>query len=241
MKIINIQQFEKLKIKPVDVNVLKPVKTDYAYFPNTKHELISIIKQRIEDEGHECNLNDIDTSKITNMSNLISNINREFNGDINEWDMSNVKTTEGMFFGCTKFKGDLSKWDTKSLRIADRMFFNCEKFNSDISKWNVKALYSANNMFFNCRSFNQNLNDWDVNNLICMDSMFSDCVNFNQPLYKWGNKLHNVHTTYCMFLNCTSFCQDISSWSVGNIDETKRMLMLTNCPSMKLEYFPHDF
>lgn len=239
MKIINIRQFEKLKIKPVNVNILKPVKAEYVYFPSTKHELISIIRQRIKEEGHECNLNDIDTSKITNMSKLISDIDREFNGDISEWNVSNVKTTDRMFLGCKKFKGDLSKWNTESLQIADYMFFECEKFNSDISKWNVKVLYSANYMFYNCGSFNQNLNDWDVNTLICMDSMFSDCVSFNQPLDKWGNKLHNVQTTYCMFLNCTSFCQDISSWSIKNINETKRMF--TGCSSMKLEYFPHDF
>ena len=33
-------------------------------------ELRKIIKRRIESEGNECNLNDIDTSNITDMSDL---------------------------------------------------------------------------------------------------------------------------------------------------------------------------
>ena len=40
----------------------------YKYFPKTKKELKKIIKKRIKDEGNEVDLNDIDVSKITDMS-----------------------------------------------------------------------------------------------------------------------------------------------------------------------------
>ena len=53
------------------------------YFPQTKDELRSLIKQRIEDEGNEVDLNDIDVSAITDMSGLFSWI--DFNGDISGW------------------------------------------------------------------------------------------------------------------------------------------------------------
>ena len=52
----------------------------YKYFPETKEELQNIIKQRIEKEGDEVDLNDIDVSKITNMVHLFKLTN--FNGDI---------------------------------------------------------------------------------------------------------------------------------------------------------------
>ena len=52
----------------------------YKYFPVTKEELQDIILQRIKDEGNEVDLNDIDTSKITDMSDLFEKTN--FNGDI---------------------------------------------------------------------------------------------------------------------------------------------------------------
>ena len=63
-------------------------KNKYNYFPETKEELQDIIKQRIKAEGNEVNLNNIDVSKITDMSNLFSM--SDFNGDISKWDVSNV-------------------------------------------------------------------------------------------------------------------------------------------------------
>ena len=46
--------------------VIKKNKTrDYKYFPETRAELRDIIKQRINAEGKNVDLNDIDTSKIT--------------------------------------------------------------------------------------------------------------------------------------------------------------------------------
>ena len=43
---------------------------NYKYFPKTKKELREIIEQRIEQEGNKADLNNIDTSKITDMSSL---------------------------------------------------------------------------------------------------------------------------------------------------------------------------
>ena len=76
---------EKLIIKK---STTKNSKVDYNYFPETKEELQDIIKQRIKDEGNEVDLNDIDVSKITDMSYLFEYTN--FNGNIYAWDVSNV-------------------------------------------------------------------------------------------------------------------------------------------------------
>ena len=78
MKSINNYISEKLIIN-------KNTKLQYKYFPETKDELQDIIKQKIEKEGNECNLNDIDVSKITDMSFLFLDIKlKKFNGDISE-------------------------------------------------------------------------------------------------------------------------------------------------------------
>ena len=60
----------------------KNSKIRYIYHPKTKDELKDIIKQKIESEGNECNLNDIYTGNITNMSNLFEY--SDFNGDISK-------------------------------------------------------------------------------------------------------------------------------------------------------------
>ena len=59
--------------------------------PKTKEELLSIIKDHINTYGECCDLNDIDTSNITDMSNLF-HCNYNFNGDISKWNVSNVTT-----------------------------------------------------------------------------------------------------------------------------------------------------
>ena len=70
----------------------------YNYHPKTKDELKDIINKRIKSEGNECDLNDIDTSNITDMLWLFEH--SEFNGDISKWDVSNVILMTDMFDNC---------------------------------------------------------------------------------------------------------------------------------------------
>ena len=65
MKSINQYITERLFIK----------KKTYNYFPETKEELKEIINNRIEKEGNEVDLNNIDVSIITDMSNLFEGTN----------------------------------------------------------------------------------------------------------------------------------------------------------------------
>ena len=76
----------------------KNSKIVYNYHPETKDELKKIIKQKIEYEGNECDLNDIDTSNITDMSYLFED--SDFNGDISKWNVSEDTEIFGMFDNC---------------------------------------------------------------------------------------------------------------------------------------------
>ena len=71
---------------------------NYKYVRKSKDELRDIILKRINDEGNEVNLNDIDVSNITDMSSLFEGIN--FNGNISSWDVSNVTNMGSMFENC---------------------------------------------------------------------------------------------------------------------------------------------
>ena len=117
-----------------------------VYYPNTKDELQDIIKQKIESEGNECNLNDIYTGNITNMSWLFKH--SDFNGDISNWDVSNVTNIGGMF-AHSKFNGDISKWDVSNVTNMRGMFYR-SVFNNDISKWDVSNVKVKLNIFYNC-------------------------------------------------------------------------------------------
>ena len=92
--------------------------------PATKKELISEIQIRL-DRG-QTNVNDIDTSKITDMSHLFD-LFRKYDLsklDISKWDVSKVDNMVYMFADCTNFNCDLSDWNTKSLILNSEIFFN---------------------------------------------------------------------------------------------------------------------
>ena len=94
----------------------------YHYHPKDKDELRNLIKQLIKERGENADLNDIDTSEITDMSKLF--YASKFNGDISEWDVSNVTNMYKMFTR-SKFtgeNGDLSKWNASNVEKNFAMF-----------------------------------------------------------------------------------------------------------------------
>ncbi len=157
---------EKLVIK-------KNKRIDYKYFPQTKKELKDIIEQRIKEEGNEVNLNDIDVSKITDMSYLFDDT--YFNGDISKWDVSNVTNMHNMFFNCRAFNQDISKWDVSNVTNMSSMFKWCKTFNQDISEWYVSNVVDMDYMFFDCEKFNQDISEWDVSNVRFSLFIFTNC------------------------------------------------------------------
>jgi surface protein len=148
----------------------KVINTLYKYFPDTKDELLDIIKQRIKSEGNECDLNDIDVSKITDMSFMFCN--SIFNGDISNWNVSSADTMECMF-AYSNFNGDISKWDVSNVADMHSMF-KSSKFNGDISKWDVSNVKYMEFMFCNS-GFNQDISNWVVKNDTFTKQMFEKC------------------------------------------------------------------
>ena len=114
MKSLHEIILEKLKIK----------KSSYKYFPKTKEELKDLLKQLIEERGNEGDFNDINTSKITDMSSLFYGM-KEFNGDISGWNVSNVTDMYSMFYKCESFNQDISNWNVSNVNYMGYMFYNC--------------------------------------------------------------------------------------------------------------------
>jgi surface protein len=132
MKTINTYINEKLRLT---------TKHQYTCQPEDKIELRKIIIDRINDEGPNCDLNDIDVSKIINMSYLFNAIDypifRDFNGDVSMWNVSNVKYMNSMFVGCKKFDCDLSQWDVSNVKEMNYAFFFCPT----TPKWYDKKIW----------------------------------------------------------------------------------------------------
>ena len=110
MKALNDFVLEKLKVAG----------NKHTYHPNSKDELVDLIIKEIETNGPECSLNHIDTSNITDMSYLFRGGNKnqyqgghpvlgEFNGDISNWDVSNVEDMYVMFYD-SPLENNPPKW-----------------------------------------------------------------------------------------------------------------------------------
>ena len=72
----------------------------------------------------------------------------EFNGDINQWNVSNVNEMQWLF--------------------------NRSKFNKNISNWNVSNVINMKGMFEES-SFNKNINSWNINSKCNITNIFNKC------------------------------------------------------------------
>lgn len=90
--------------------------------PKTLPELKQLVRDTIKEKGPNCDLNFIDTSKITAMSYLFEKSN--FNGDISKWDVRNVTNMNYMFCD-SDFDGDISEWNVLKVEDHISMFDGC--------------------------------------------------------------------------------------------------------------------
>ena len=203
-----IQKYEEESVAPGKLSKPDTVQ------PQTKEELKRIINRTTFDNGLKCDLNFIDTSKITDMSHLFES--SRFNGDISKWDVSKVENMDSMF-NDSEFNGDISKWNVSHVKDMSWMFRN-SKFNGDISKWNVSNVKDMNNMFRESQ-FDRDISKWDVSHVEDMSAMFYDSK-FYGDISKWD--VSNVRNMNEMFYR-SIFDGDISNWDVSNVETMEDM------------------
>ena len=211
LKAHDITAPKESSVKEKVATVKENVKRKFKYYPETKEELLKLCR----DES--VYLGDIDTSKITDMSNLFEEIHgRDFSG-IELWNVSNVKNMGAMFQN-SDFNQNISSWDVSNVTNMCAMFAWLVEFNQDIGAWDVSNVTDMSYMFSDS-SFNQDISSWDVSNVENMSSMFSDS-SFNQDISSWDvSKVTNMREMF----RGSSFNQDISSWDVSNVTDMRSM------------------
>lgn len=162
------------------------VETELNMKPKTNRELKDLVRRLIKERGNNADLNDIDTSLITDMSEVF--YETKFNGDISKWDVSNVKDMDHMF-SISQFNGDISNWDVSKVEDM-RDMFSYSKFDGDISKWDVSNVRRFADMFYRSK-FSGDVSGWKVNlhNVKDMSDMFNRCpVEFEGKEPAWYKK-----------------------------------------------------
>ena len=146
--------------KPYKQNNISFTRKNFKYHPQTKDELKALVN------NEDIYLGDIDTSAITDMSDLFhyfgygdSNKRKNFDG-IELWNVSNVTDMSCMFWGCKNFNQPLNSWNVSNVTDMHLMFCNCKNFNQPLNSWNVSNVTNMRGMFWSCKKFNQPLNSW---------------------------------------------------------------------------------
>ena len=205
-------------------------KSKYSKMPSmqkaTDENIHEMVKDALDKYGHDADLNFIDTSEVTDMTDL-------FSAKVNGFHQKAL----GMSY--IDVNPDISEWDVSNVIKMNYMFWHTDEFNCDISKWNVGKVKEMEYMFCFAKKFNSNISEWNVDNATTMKGMFSHAFEFNSDISKWDTK--NVYTMEYMFNSATAFNQDLRNWkALKRCDASE---MFDNCgihPSRKpvhLKYY----
>ena len=165
-----------------------------------------------------------DLSRVTNLWGMFSGA-ESFNGDIGNWDVSNVGVMSFMFNNATSFDRDIGEWDVSNVHTMYGMFRNATSFNQDIGNWDVSGVRRMRSMFNSSEVFNQDISGWDVSSVEDMRSMFRSATSFNQGIGGWD--VSEVTSMSSMFQGAESFDQDLGNWDVANVTSMRTMFSFT--------------
>ena len=81
-----------------------------------------------------------DTSNVTDMSSAFAGASIGFNADISGWKTGNVTDMSSLFIHKSSFNQNIGNWSTGQVQLMDSMFKDATSFDQDLSNWPVASL-----------------------------------------------------------------------------------------------------
>ena len=153
-------------VEKIVLNDFKPIGTVRSLFYGLR-ELKSI------------EMNNIDTSDVTDMGWMFANCTSLTHLDLSGFDTSGVENMYSMFYNCSGLTHlDLSSFDTANLRCMDYMFGDCSSLTSlDLSGFDTSQVRFMNSVFSNCSCLKSlDVSSFDTGEVIDMYAMFAGCL-----------------------------------------------------------------
>ena len=134
-------------------------------------------------------VSNFNTSSVTNMSNMFSSCSGLTSLDLRNFNTSNVTIMGNMFGSCSGLTSlDLSNFNTSKVTEMNSMFNSCSGLTSlDLSSFDTSNVTNMNGMFNRCGKLTSlNLSNFNISNVTDMGSMFSECSVLTElNLSKW--------------------------------------------------------
>ena len=151
--------------KPIYATPLSETNTNYAYKLTIGGKDGIIANESMIGYFYEftnmtsIDLSVLDTSEVTNMSNMFSACISLTSLDVSNFDTSKVTDMRSMFSGCSSLTSlDLSNFDTSQVTSMAGMFSECSSLTIlDLSSFDTSKVtghYAMMNMFCNCPAWN---------------------------------------------------------------------------------------
>lgn len=184
------------------------------------------------------NVSKFKTANVIDMSSMFLDCNNLTNLNVANWNTSKVVNMSGVFKFCYNLaRIDLSNWDTSRVTNMVDMFYNCNSLVSlNVSKWDTSSVINMAGLFSACISLRSiNVTNWDTCNVTDMSNMFSNCYALTS-LDLSNFKTMKVTDMSYMFDSCPNFISlNASNWDTSNVINMKGMFRIkTHSPDQVL-------
>ena len=173
----------------------------------------------------------------TSIKNLFRDCTNLISINLNNLDTSNVTDMSYIFFGCFNLETvDISKIKTSNVTNMHGMFTSCEKLTSlSLLNFDTSKVVDMQSMFYGCKNLKSiELTSFNTQNVTNFISMFHGCSSL-EYLNLTGFNTSNATNMYRMFYNCSS----LKSIYINNLWNTSKVTnsteMFYNCKNIKGE------
>ena len=160
-----------------------------------------------------------DLSNVIDMSDTFSHCDSLKSLDVSNWDVSNVRYLRYTFSHCLSLKAlDVSKWNPRA-SVMESLFRDCSSLTTlDVSNWNLKGTKSISNMFNGCKKLTVlDVSNWDVSDVYDMPFLFKGCESISTlDVSNWD--VSKVKYMSGVFRGCKGLTTlDVSKWNTSSV------------------------
>ena len=173
--------------------------------------------------------------------------------------LTNVSDMSSMFRDASNFNGFINNWDVSNVTDMSNMFRGASSFNSQLSNWNLSSVENMAGMFRDATTFNQSIGNWNITSCLDMTNMLSDCgmsmANYDNTLIGWS--LQNVQANVNLDAQNLKYCEgeaartlliNQNGWSISGDEKACPFIStwrtnnpgITNASSVAIPTFPGE-